>query len=90
MSSASTVSHGTNQTRKATASGWIGSVLECYDFFTYATAASLIFPQIFFPVTDPKMAIVASLATMAWVIWRAPLAPSSWVIGATPMVASRC
>ena len=56
-------SHGMQQTRKATASGWIGSVLEYYDFFIYATAASLIFPQIFCPSTDPKVAIVASLAT---------------------------
>jgi MFS family permease len=51
------------QAKKATASGWIGSVLEYYDFFIYATAASLIFPQLFFPRTDPKVAIVASLAT---------------------------
>ena len=54
---------GKQQTRKATASGWIGSALEYYDFFIYATAASLIFPQIFFPKTDPKIAIIASLAT---------------------------
>ncbi|WP_407280483.1 MFS transporter [Aromatoleum evansii] len=55
--------HGEHQTKKATASGWIGSVLEYYDFFIYATAASLIFPQIFFPAADPKVAIIASLAT---------------------------
>lgn len=55
--------HGSHQTKKATASGWIGSALEYYDFFIYATAASLIFPQIFFPKGDPKIAIVASLAT---------------------------
>jgi MFS family permease len=55
--------HGAHQTKKATASGWIGSALEYYDFFIYATAASLIFPQIFFPKTDPKIAIIASLAT---------------------------
>ena len=55
--------HGAHQTKKATASGWIGSALEYYDFFIYATAASLIFPQIFFPKTDPKVAIIASLAT---------------------------
>lgn len=55
--------HGTQQTKKATASGWIGSVLEYYDFFIYATAASLIFPQVFFPQGDPQIAIVASLAT---------------------------
>jgi MFS family permease len=55
--------HGTHQTKKATASGWIGSALEYYDFFIYATAASLIFPQIFFPSGNPAVAIVASLAT---------------------------
>ena len=64
MTSASTPDlHRRQQTRKATASGWIGSALEYYDFFIYATAASLIFPQIFFPKGDPKTAIVASLAT---------------------------
>ncbi|MEY4751655.1 MAG: hypothetical protein RIQ60_3869, partial [Pseudomonadota bacterium] len=54
---------GQHQARKATASGWIGSVLEYYDFFIYATAASLIFPQLFFPSGNPTVAIVASLAT---------------------------
>src|SRR5690349_7363596 len=51
------------QARKATASGWIGSALEYYDFFIYAQAAALIFPQLFFPSGNPKIAIVASLAT---------------------------
>jgi MFS family permease len=55
--------HGIHQTKKATASGWIGSALEYYDFFIYATAASLIFPQLFFPSGNPRIAIVASLAT---------------------------
>jgi MFS family permease len=55
--------HGVHQTKKATASGWIGSALEYYDFFIYATAASLVFPQTFFPKGDPTIAIVASLAT---------------------------
>jgi MFS family permease len=55
--------HDKGQAKKATLSGWIGSVLEYYDFFIYATAASLIFPQIFFPKGDPKTAIIASLAT---------------------------
>jgi len=55
--------HGMSQSKKAAASGWIGSALEYYDFFIYATAASLIFPQIFFPSDNPTTAIVASLAT---------------------------
>ena len=52
-----------HQSKIAAASGWIGSALEYYDFFIYATAASLIFPQLFFPSDNPAVAIVASLAT---------------------------
>src|ERR1700739_2530729 len=54
---------GAHQSKKAAASGWIGSALEYYDFFIYATAASLVFPQIFFPSENPAVAIIASLAT---------------------------
>jgi MFS family permease len=55
--------HGKHQSKKAAASGWIGSALEYYDFFIYATASSLLFPQLFFPSDNPTVAIVASLAT---------------------------
>src|SRR5260370_39565838 len=55
--------HDARQSKKAAASGWIGSALEYYDFFIYAPAAALIFPQIFFPSNNPTVAIVASLAT---------------------------
>ncbi|RBP07414.1 sugar transport protein [Roseiarcus fermentans] len=54
---------GQRQSRAAAASGWIGSALAYYDFFIYATAASLVFPQLFFPSANPTLGIVASLAT---------------------------
>src|SRR6476469_4634615 len=63
MASPGTSAHDTQQSRTAAASGWIGSALEYYDFFIYATAASLVFPQIFFPAGNPTVAIIASLAT---------------------------
>ena len=63
MTNVSTGAHNTQQSKKAAASGWIGSALEYYDFFIYATAASLVFPRIFFPAGNPTAAIIASLAT---------------------------
>lgn len=55
--------HSSHQARTATASAWIGSALEYYDYFIYAQAAALVFPQLFFPAGDSRIAIAASLAT---------------------------
>ena len=41
----------------------IGTAVEFFDFYIYATAAVLVFPSLFFPKSDPASAILASLAT---------------------------
>ncbi|GAB2750807.1 MFS transporter [Salinifilum aidingensis] len=51
--------------KKAAASGWVGSALEYYDWFVYAQAAALVFPSIFFPAGSPTVALVSSLGTYA-------------------------
>ena len=44
----------------------VGTTIEFFDFYIYATAAVLIFPHLFFPAsTDPTTAIIQSLATFA-------------------------
>ena len=43
----------------------IGTTIEFFDFYIYATAAVLVFPRLFFPSTDPNTARLASLATFA-------------------------
>jgi metabolite-proton symporter len=43
----------------------IGTTIEFFDFYIYATAAVLVFPRLFFPKTDPATATLASLATFA-------------------------
>lgn len=41
----------------------VGTTIEFFDFYIYATAAVLVFPELFFPATDPVSATLASLAT---------------------------
>src|SRR5262245_38227518 len=43
----------------------IGTTIEFFDFYIYATAAVIVFPRLFFPPTDPASATLASLATFA-------------------------
>ena len=41
----------------------VGTTIEFFDFYIYATAAVIVFPRLFFPSSDPAAATLASLAT---------------------------
>jgi len=43
----------------------IGTTIEFFDFYIYATAAVLVFPKLFFPASDQTTSMLASLATFA-------------------------
>jgi metabolite-proton symporter len=51
----------------------IGTTIEFFDFYIYATAAVLVFPKLFFPATDPAAATLASLATFAIAFFARPI-----------------
>ncbi|MEE2060317.1 MFS transporter [Rhodococcus artemisiae] len=51
--------------RKAVFASWIGTTIEYYDFSGYGLAASLIFPILFFPTSNPAVATLLSLSTFA-------------------------
>ena len=51
----------------------IGTTIEFFDFYIYATAAVLVFPRLFFPATDPAAATLASLATFAIAFFARPI-----------------
>ncbi|MEQ9849162.1 MFS transporter [Pectobacterium brasiliense] len=54
-----------NSRNKVIVASLIGTAIEFFDFYIYATAAVLIFPHIFFPQGDPTAATLQSLATFA-------------------------
>ncbi|MBN8858431.1 MAG: MHS family MFS transporter [Sphingobacteriales bacterium] len=51
----------------------VGTTIEFFDFYIYATAAVLVFPGLFFPETDPTSATLQSLATFALAFFARPL-----------------
>lgn len=51
--------------RTVLAASLIGTTVEWYDFFLYATAAGLVFPSLFFPVGDEVVGTLLAFATFA-------------------------
>jgi metabolite-proton symporter len=51
----------------------IGTTIEFFDFYIYATAAVLVFPKLFFPAADAAAATLQSLATFAIAFFARPV-----------------
>lgn len=54
-----------NSPRRVLAASLIGTTIEFFDFYIYATAAVLVFPKLFFPESSNDAALLQSLATFA-------------------------
>jgi len=65
-SSTATPEIQTNSKTRVLFASLVGTTIEFFDFYIYATAAVIIFPHLFFPAsTDPMTATIQSLATFA-------------------------
>src|SRR4026209_1204621 len=62
-----------NSPRQVLFASLIGTTIEFFDFYIYATAAVLVFPRLFFPSTDPASGVLASLATFAIAFYARPI-----------------
>jgi metabolite-proton symporter len=61
------------QTRRILFASLIGTTIEFFDFYIYATAAVLVFPKLFFPHGDSATALLQSLATFALAFFARPV-----------------
>jgi metabolite-proton symporter len=62
-----------NSARRVLFASLIGTTIEFFDFYIYATAAVLVFPHLFFPASDPASATLQSLATFAIAFFARPV-----------------
>ncbi|MBA3271045.1 MAG: MHS family MFS transporter [Acidobacteria bacterium] len=62
-----------NSPRQVLFASLIGTAIEFFDFYIYATAAVLVFPRLFFPTSDPATATLASFATFAIAFLARPI-----------------
>ena len=69
----SAVAAPVNSPRQVLVASLVGTSIEFFDFYIYATAAVLVFPGLFFPSTDPTSARLASLATFGVAFFARPI-----------------
>jgi metabolite-proton symporter len=69
----STLVPDARQARRILLASMVGTTIEFYDFYIYATAAVLVFPRLFFPKGDPAVATLQSLATFALAFVARPI-----------------
>jgi MFS family permease len=62
-----------NSASQVLVASMVGTTIEFFDFYIYATAAVLVFPALFFPSTDPASARLASLATFGIAFLARPI-----------------
>ena len=65
--------HGAPSTRRVLAASLIGTGIEFYDFYIYATAASLVFGELFFPSASKESQQLAAFATLGVAFVARPL-----------------
>jgi MFS family permease len=63
----------TRQPGRAATAAFIGTMIEWYDFYIYATAAALVFGELYFPSSDRFVSTMASFATFAVGFFARPL-----------------
>jgi metabolite-proton symporter len=63
MTAAPVVASPINSPRQVLFASLVGTTIEFFDFYIYATAAVLVFPLLFFSASNPSSARFASLAT---------------------------
>jgi metabolite-proton symporter len=73
MSQKAGVSLAVNRPGQVLFASLIGTTIEFFDFYIYATAAVLVFPKLFFPASDPTSAMLASLATFGIAFLARPI-----------------
>ncbi|QRI65473.1 MHS family MFS transporter [Shinella sp. PSBB067] len=64
---------GLNSPARVLFASLVGTTIEFFDFYVYATAAVLVFPALFFPNSDPTTALLASFATFSIAFFARPL-----------------